>query len=71
MIEIMKTQLSKEVDKKIKEASRFFGIQEKDLIKQALTHYLDSISPYLSLKREFTAWDKLSDESFYDFEKSL
>ena len=32
---------------------------------------LDNISKYLELKKEFSNWDKLSDEALIDFEKQL
>ena len=63
--------LSKEVHKKVKEASRHLGISEQDFARQALIYYLDNLSPYLSLRKEFEAWDRLSNEALLRFEKSV
>ena len=67
----MNQTLPKEVHRKMKEVSMDLGISERDLVRQALAYYLDSLSPYLSLQRELKAWDRLSGEAFLRFEKSL
>lgn len=67
----MKTALSSTINSQIRRVSKKLGIQEKELLKNAVLFYLDSIAPYLDLKGEFDAWEKLSDATFLKFEKSL
>ena len=67
----MQVQISKDVDKKIKEASRILGLEEEEIIDRAILLYLDNIQKYLELKKEFKIWDKLSDEALENFERGL
>lgn len=67
----MKTALSSTINSKIRRASRKLGIQEKELLNNAVLFYLDNIAPYLDLKEESNAWEKLGDAAFLKFEKSL
>lgn len=67
----MKTALPPAINFQIKKVSKKLGIKEKELLKNAVLFYLDNISPYLDLKEEFKAWEKLSDAAFLKFEKSL
>ena len=57
-------------DKKIKSdfklASRILGINENDLFQKAMMYYLHTIKDQIALKKEFDAWDKLSDEALID-----
>jgi hypothetical protein len=48
----------------LKMASRILGVKENDLSKRAMTFYLHTIRDQISLKREFDALDKFSDEAF-------
>lgn len=67
----MQIVLEKETEKKISTASEALGIRKKELIDRAIVVYLDSLRSYLDLKKEMNAWDKLSDEAFSTFEKSV
>ncbi|MEK7505032.1 MAG: hypothetical protein AAB589_02005 [Patescibacteria group bacterium] len=67
----MKTLWPKTLNSQVKFASQKLGVKEDDLLKNALTFYLSSIAPYLELKTELQAWDKLSDEALVKFEQSL
>ncbi|MEK6862232.1 MAG: hypothetical protein AABY07_09795 [Nanoarchaeota archaeon] len=67
----MQIELQKDTSQKIEKASKILGIKEKELIDRALLLYLDSISKYIELKKEFKDWDELSDEALTNFEKSL
>ena len=67
----MEIQISKDIDKKIKEASMILGLEEDEIIDRAILLYLDNIQKYLELKKEFKAWDKLSDEALENFERGL
>ena len=59
------------IGKRIKSASEAFGVEEKELFQNALAFYLEAIKPYLDLKQELGAWDKLSDEALLKFERLL
>ena len=67
----MQVQTSKDVDKKIKEASKVLGLKEEEIVDRAILLYLDSMEKYLELKKEFKAWDNLSDEALNNFESGL
>ncbi len=67
----MQVQISRELDKKIKQASKALGFEDKKIVERALLFYLDAVKEQLALKREFKEWDKLSDEALVEFEKEL
>ncbi len=67
----MHVNISKDVDMKVKYVSTVLGIDKKELVDRALLTYIDSVSKFLNLKKEFKEWDKLSDEALLNFEKSL
>ena len=67
----MTLALSPAVSKKVRLASKAFGINEKDLFQNALVFYLEAMRPYLDLKREVDGWENLSDEALLNFERSL
>ena len=58
----MKT-LDKKTITTIKKVSKVMGLSEKSVIERALSFYFNAIESELSLKREFTFWDYLSDEA--------
>ena len=66
----MQVQTSKDVDKKIKEASKVLGMTEEEIVDRAILLYLDNMEKYLELKKEFKAWDNLSDEALNSFESA-
>ena len=65
----MQVQISKEFDKKIKQASEALGFEDKKIVERALLFYLDAVKEHLELKQEFREWDALSDEALIVFEK--
>ena len=67
----MSIQISKGINKKIKEASKILGLEEEEIVDRAILLYLDNIEKYLELKKEFKEWDKLSDEALESFERKL
>ena len=67
----MQIQTSKNTDKKIKEASKALGLEEDEIVNRAIAIYLDNMERFVELKKEFKDWDRLSDEAFLDFDKSL
>ena len=67
----MEVKLAREVEEKVSEVSVELGIKRNEVIERAVLLYLDNISKYLELKKEFSNWDKLSDEALIDFEKQL
>ncbi|MBI2675695.1 MAG: hypothetical protein HYX24_04515 [Candidatus Aenigmarchaeota archaeon] len=67
----MQVKLSQEVEKKVGEAAHALGLNENEVVNQALLFYLDTISKNLSLKLELQAWENLSDEAWANFESQL
>lgn len=67
----MQIQISKDINKKIKEASEILGLEEIEIVDRAILLYLDNIAKYLNLKKEFKEWDRLSDEALENFERVL
>ena len=67
----MQIQTSKEMDKKINKVSKVLGLGKEEIVDRAIEVYLDNISKYVELKKDFKDWDELSDEAFANFEKSL
>lgn len=65
----MQIQISKDINQKIKEASRILGLEEQKIVDRAILLYLDNIKKYIELKKEFKEWDELSDEALLNFEK--
>ena len=61
----MQIQLEKKLNKRVQDASKAFGVDQNQLIRQALLLYLDSVQRSSDLKREFDVWDTLSDEAFH------
>ena len=67
----MHVDISKDVGMKVEQASNVLGIGKKELVDRAILTYIDSVSRFLELKKEFKEWDELSDEALLNFEKSL
>lgn len=65
----MQIEIPKETSKKVEEASKTLGLEEKELVNRALLIYLDNLQKYLDLKKELKEWDTLSDEAFLNFER--
>jgi hypothetical protein len=59
--------VSSSVEKKVKDASKQLGFEERELADRALLLYLDSIEKNVQLKKEFAEWDALSDEAMAKF----
>ena len=66
----MTSKLSSNLNVKIKLASKKLGVKKAELINNAITSYLDNLSPYLDLKNELAAWDKLADEALAEVERT-
>ena len=56
-------QVEEKINKNFEKASKIIGVKKKELVDRALLFYLDSIRDMVDLKREFNAWDRLSDEA--------
>lgn len=67
----MQIQISKNIDKKIKEASKLLGLDEEEIVDRAILLYLDNIEKYVEFKKEIREWDRLSDEALSNFERDL
>ena len=59
----MQIQLEKKINKRIRDVSKAFGINERQIIDRALLFYLDAVQRSFNLRNEFDAWDTLSDEA--------
>jgi len=66
----MPTKLSNNLNTKINLVSKKLGIKRSELINNAVTIYLDNLDPYLDLKNELAAWDKLSDEALSEVDRT-
>lgn len=67
----MEVDIAKDTSIKIEKASQLTGISRQEIIDRALLLYLDSMSKFLDFKQEMKDWDKLSDEAWENFERSL
>jgi len=67
----MYVEVSKEMDAKLKNASKTLGFDEEQLVERALLLYLDALEKQVELKKELMAWDKISDEDLTNFEENL
>ena len=56
---------------KLRETSDEMKLDEEEIISKALTMYLDTIREESNLKKEFSAWDKASDEALTATEEDL
>ena len=59
------------IEKKLNSISNDIGISKKDILLNALTHYLQKIQRKTTLKEELDLWENASDEDLAAFEKSL
>ena len=60
-----------DVGDRLEETSKEMGLEEEEIIGRAITMYIDAIKKDKDLKKEFSAWDKASDEALSCTEKSL
>lgn len=67
----MKFELAKNISLQIQEVARGTGINEEEIITNAILLYLDSISKQVKLKKELNSLDKLSDEALLNFEAQI
>lgn len=66
----MPTKLSSNINTKIRLASKKLGVKKSELVNNAVTFYLDNLRPYLDLKNELAAWDRLADEALAEVERT-
>ena len=67
----MEVKLSKEVKQRVEHVAQTLGMEENQVVNQALILYLDTIKKHVELKKELEAWDRASDEALANFEKNL
>jgi hypothetical protein len=67
----MKIAAPSRINRKIKMVSRKLGVKEDEVIKNALSFYLDNLTPYLELRDELKQWETVSDEALANFEQTL
>ena len=63
--------LPKQLNSKIKIASRNLGISRNVFTVNAVLFYLQSLKNRIDFKKELNMWDGASNEDFLSFEKSL
>ena len=68
---IMEIELSRDMKSKLSKVSSILGVKDKDLVNRAILFYIDTISKQVELKKEISAWDKLSDEALAKFDKLI
>jgi len=64
-------EISSDMRKKLEETSKETELDEEEIMNKALTMYLDMVKQELSLEKEFSAWDKASDEALAATEEEL
>ena len=67
----MEIELSKGLKNKLSKVSLILGVKDNDVVNRAILFYLDTISKQLELKKELSAWDKLSDEALAKFDRLI
>lgn len=67
----MNLAISRDTSIKVQNVSEMLGIPQQEVVDRAILVYLDSLEKFLDFKKELKAWDKLSDEAWENFEKSL
>ncbi len=67
----MDVVISQDTSMKVQNVSEMLGIPQQEVVDRAILVYLDSLEKFLDFKKELATWDKLSDEAWDNFEKSL
>ncbi len=67
----MDVAISPDTSMKVQNVSEMLGISQQEVVDRAILVYLDSLEKFLDFKKELAVWDKLSDEAWEIFEKSL
>jgi hypothetical protein len=68
---LMEIELSRDMKSRLSKVSSILGVKDKDLVNRAILFYIDTISKQVELKKEISAWDKLSDEALAKFDKLI
>ncbi|MEK7481118.1 MAG: hypothetical protein AAB604_03405 [Patescibacteria group bacterium] len=55
--------VEEKINQNLEKTSKIMGIKKRELVDRALLYYFESIKDMVDLKREFDAWDRLSDEA--------
>lgn len=67
----MNINLSKNLSLQVQEIAKGIGINEEEVVNNAVLLYLDTINKQLKLKKELLDLDKLSDEALVNFEVQI
>ncbi len=62
---------SEKIEKEIKEVSEKIGISKEDFLINAVLYYFQILGKKMELKKELEVWEKINDEDFLKFEKSI
>ena len=68
---IMEIELSRDMKSRLSKVSSILGVKDKELVNRAILFYMDTISKQVELKKEISAWDRLSDEALAKFDKLI
>jgi hypothetical protein len=63
--------LDNNIQSDLEKASKFIGVDERELVERAIVHYIHSIRDEIELAEEFEAWDRASDEALMNMEREL
>ena len=67
----MQFEISKNMDRKIEEASKEMGIDKEEVIIRAISLFLEDVRKMKDLEKEMKTWDKLHVEALSNFEREL
>jgi len=67
----MQFEISKNMDRKIEEASKEMGIDKEEVINRAISLFLEDVRKMKDLEKEMKTWDKLHVEALSNFEREL
>lgn len=63
--------IPKKIEKEIREISEKIGISKEDFLINAVLYYFQTLEKKMELKKELEVWEKVSNEDFLKFEKSI
>ena len=67
----MNVNLSKNISLQVQEMAKGAGLNEEEIVNNAVVLYLDTVKKHMQLKKELNDLDELSDEALSNFEAQL
>lgn len=62
----MQIEIKEKLNKKVGDASKMLGVDKRQVVERAVLLYLEDLKKSTDLKREFDAWEELSDEAWHN-----